>query len=145
MDSSSLIPLSSITGSVCRGTRLLTASDRGIRIEGGRRGMRMPGRRMGYCNLVVERSVSTSPIIPYSSTTTVRTDISNAPLDARLVDPEHPSILCLTFFPRRLASRPWFCSGFGLTVPGPSTISFVCLSPLSIIRPVNFSLTESLP
>jgi len=43
-----------------------------------------------------------------SITAITHTKIFTTPLVVRLVQPEHPSILCLTLSRRRLASRPWF-------------------------------------
>ena len=58
-------------------------------------------------DLVVERLVPTSPIFPLPLPFLVPISTS-APLVVRSAQPEHPSILCLTLFRRRLASRLWF-------------------------------------
>ena len=67
-------------------------------------------------DLVVERLVSTYPILPLLPSYSYQY-LHPSPVVDRSAQPEHLSILCLTLFRRRWHSVYGFDSGLGLTVP----------------------------
>ena len=144
--SSSLMPLSSITGSACRAARLF---------DGARSGRTYWRREDRDASTRKKKGLPASWLLSnsnwyrlplsslYSSTTNAGTDTSNVSLDTRSADPEQPLILCFTFFRHRLASRPWACS-LGLAVPSCFLYHFLCQS-LSVIAPSIFRLPRRRP